>query len=54
LSEKFLTWLLVFSAGAGTIGDVIRESGAPSIAVGRTPHELRDEMCRPGPMSAVL
>ncbi|MGH9009292.1 MAG: hypothetical protein ACRDYF_05515 [Acidimicrobiia bacterium] len=24
---------------------MIRETGAPSIAMGRTPHELRDEMC---------
>jgi hypothetical protein len=46
LSEKFLTCLLVFSAEPGTIDDVIRETGAPSIAMGRTPHELRDEMCR--------
>jgi len=39
---------------AGTIGDVIQKSGAPSIAVGRTPHELRDEMCRLSPASALL
>jgi len=49
LSEKFLTCLLVFSAEPGTIGSVIRETGAPSIAMGRTPHELRDEMCRRTP-----
>jgi len=38
--------MLVFSVGAGTIDRMIRKSGAPSIAVGRTPHELRDDMCR--------
>jgi len=26
---------------------VIRVRGAASISVGRTPHEVRDEMCRP-------
>jgi hypothetical protein len=26
---------------------VIRAKGAPSISVGRTPHEVRDELCRP-------
>jgi hypothetical protein len=25
--------------------DVLRQSGAPSIAMGRTPHEVRDELC---------
>jgi hypothetical protein len=24
---------------------VIRDGGAPSISEGRTPHEVRDEMC---------
>jgi hypothetical protein len=38
--------MLVFQAPAVTIDLVIRKSGAPSIAVGRTPHELHDEMCR--------
>jgi hypothetical protein len=38
--------MLVFWRPAGTIGVVIRKSGAPSVAVGRTPHELHDEMCR--------
>jgi hypothetical protein len=27
---------------------VIRARGAASISMGRTPHEVRDEMCRPG------
>jgi hypothetical protein len=44
-SGKFLTCLLVFSILPATIDVVIRETGAPSIAMGRTPHELRDEMC---------
>jgi hypothetical protein len=26
---------------------VIRTTGAPSISMGRTPHELHDEMCMP-------
>jgi hypothetical protein len=26
---------------------VIQFRGAPSISMGRTPHEVRDEMCRP-------
>ena len=46
LSEKFLTWVLVFSPSAATIDLVIRKTGAPSIAMGRTPHELHDEMSR--------
>jgi len=25
---------------------MIRQDGAPSIFMGRTPHEVRDEMCR--------
>ncbi len=25
---------------------LIRATGAPSIAVGRTPHDVRDELCR--------
>jgi hypothetical protein len=28
------------------LGVVIRAKGAPSISMGRTPHEMRDEMCR--------
>lgn len=31
--------------------DVIPERGAPSIAMGRTPHEVRDERCRLAPRS---
>jgi hypothetical protein len=38
--------MLVFWLPAGTIDVVIRKTGAPSVAVGRTPHELHDEMCR--------
>jgi hypothetical protein len=45
LSEKFLTSLLVFCSEPGTIDLMIRKTGAPSVAMGRTPHELRDEMC---------
>jgi hypothetical protein len=33
---------------------VIRETGAPSIAMGRTPHELRDEMCPSTPALRML
>ena len=32
--------------GIGSVPVVIRESGANSIFVGRTPHELYDELCR--------
>ena len=39
--------MLAFSEAAGTIDLVILKRGAPSIAMGRTPHELHDEMCRP-------
>jgi hypothetical protein len=27
------------------MSDVLRAAGAPSIAMGRTPHEVRDELC---------
>jgi hypothetical protein len=46
--------MLVFSPAGVTIDDVIRKTGAPSIAVGRTPHELHDEMCRRMRPSAAL
>jgi len=46
--------MLAFSGAAVTIDLVIRKTGAPSIAVGRTPHELHDEMCRRMRSSAAL
>jgi hypothetical protein len=32
--------------GAVACGTMIRERGAPTIFMGRTPHEGHDEMCR--------
>ena len=35
-----------FGGRMGRVHDVIRAHGAPSIAQGRTPHEVQDELCR--------
>jgi hypothetical protein len=37
-----------FGSGLPTMALVIRARGAASISMGRTPHELTDEMCRAG------
>jgi hypothetical protein len=41
-----MTFLLVFAGRFPYSDVVIRERGAPSIAMGITPHEMYDEMCR--------
>lgn len=32
---------------------MVRARGAASISMGRTPHEVRDELCRPGSATRV-
>ncbi len=32
---------------------MVRARGAASISMGRTPHEVRDELCRPRPATRV-
>jgi hypothetical protein len=44
--ENFRPSCWYFSADLGRVPSVIRLSGAPSIFMGRTPHEVRDELCR--------
>ena len=43
LDSRLIYWY--FGAPPATMGPVIRANGAPSISMGRTPHEVRDEMC---------
>ena len=44
--ENFRPHRWYFRSRVGRVEGVIRAHGAPSIAQGRTPHEVQDELCR--------